>query len=188
MSKQEVVERILSDAKSDAAAILKAADEKAAALQSEASLRVAALKKETEEETNAYSLSVHEKKAASARLESAKILLREKRKVIDRIYELALARLVALDKETCLSMSERLLKTYAEEGDEICFAENFAFADEGKILPVALEKKLKVSSTRLKISGGFKLFGKSSDKDLSYEAILSEDRERNQAALALEIF
>ena len=188
MSKQEVVERILSDAKSEAEATIKSAEEKAAALKAAALARVETLKKETEEEMKEYALSVSEKKAAAARLESAKILLKEKRKVIDRIYELALARLVALDKESCLLMSERLLKEYAEEGDEICFAENFAFADEVKILPVVLERKLKISSQRVKMSGGFKLVGVSSDKDLSYEAILSADRERHQASLALEIF
>lgn len=188
MSKQEVVERILSDAKSEAEETLKAAKEKAAAMKSEALARSETLKRETEEEAKAYSLSVHEKKAAAARLESAKILLREKRKVIDRIYQLALARLIALDKETCLALSERLLMAYAEEGDEICFAENFAFADAVKILPVVLEKKLKVSSKRLPLDGGFKLLGVRSDKDLSYGALLAADREDHQAALALEIF
>ncbi len=182
------MERILSDARSEAEAMLKAAEEKAAALKSETFARASALKKETEEEMKAYSLSVHEKKAASARLESSKILLKEKRKVIDRVYDLALLRLVHLDKESCLLMSERLLNEYAEEGDEIFFAENFPYADAVKILPVVLERKLKISSQRVKISGGFKLVGIRSDKDLSYDALLAADRERNQAALALEIF
>lgn len=188
MSKQEVVERILSDAKSEAEAMLKAAEEKSTALKSQTSARIDELKRETEKEMKAYSVSIHEKKAASARLESSKILLKEKRKVIDRVYDFALLRLVQTDKETCLSMSERLLKNYAEEGDEIFFAENFSYADEVKILPVVLERKLKISSQRLKISGGFKLVGVRSDKDLSYEALLAADRERNQAALAVEIF
>ena len=50
MSKQEVVERILSDAKSEAEATIKSAEEKAAALKAVAHARVETLKKETEEE------------------------------------------------------------------------------------------------------------------------------------------
>jgi hypothetical protein len=40
-----------------------------------------------------------EKRLADARLESSKILLKEKRKAVEAIYELALQRLLALEKE-----------------------------------------------------------------------------------------
>jgi hypothetical protein len=87
-----------------------------------------------------------------------------------------------------LKLSERLLKEYAEEGDELYFAENFAFATEVKLLPVVQEKKLTFSSERLAIDGGVKLIGKRADKDLSFGALLASDRETYQAELALEIF
>lgn len=188
MSRQEIVERILSDARSEAAETLKAAEEKAVRLKSAAHARAESVKRETERETKEYAETVREKKAAAARLECAKILLKEKRGVIDEVYALALKRLVNLDEESCLQLSERLLKAYAEEGDELCFAENFAFVNAVKLLPVVQEKKLKICSARLPIDGGFKLIGARADKDLSYGALLLADREKYQAALASEIF
>ncbi|MBQ8320604.1 MAG: hypothetical protein IJX81_06990 [Clostridia bacterium] len=188
MSKQEIVERILSDAREEAKTTILAAENKAAALKAEAFARSERVKRETEEEAKAYSLSVHEKKAAEARLESAKIALREKRKVLDGVYGEALEKLIALEKEDMLRLSERLLTAYAEEGDELVFAENFKYAEEVSVLPVALERKLSVSRDGKKPKNGFFLIGKRADKDLSFDALLQSDRESNEAALAAKIF
>ena len=188
MSKQDIVERILSDAREEAAKTLKLAEEKATKLKTEANARAEKLKRETEQETKEYERSVLEKKAAAARLECAKILLKEKRNAIDTVYALALQRLISLDKESCLQLCDRLLKSYAEEGDELYFAENFIFVNEVKLLPIVQEKKLKISSSRLPLDGGFKLVGEKADKDLSYGALLTADREKYQSTLAPEIF
>ena len=104
------------------------------------------------------------------------------------MYSLALSRLISLDKESWLLLCERLLRAYAEEGDELYFAENFVFVNEVKILPIVAEKKLKISSLRIALDGGFKLVGEKADKDLSYGALLANDREKYQSALAEEIF
>ena len=188
MSMQKVVERILSDAREESTKTLKLAEEKAAKLKEEAAMRAEQMKRDTEQETKEYERSLLEKTAASARLECAKILLKEKRTAIDTVYSLALSRLISLDKESCLLLCERLLKAYAEEGDELYFAENFAFVNEVKILPIVAEKKLKISSLRIALDGGFKLVGEKADKDLSYGALLANDREKYQSALAEEIF
>lgn len=188
MSKQEVVERILSDAKAEAAALIAEANRNAEAIAAEAGARCEALKRETEAEVAAYRQAALEKKQASARLESAKILLREKRKVVEYIYAQSLSRLLSLEKEDTLSLAQRLLSAYAEDGDEIFFAENFRFEKEVLALPVAKEKHIKLGDKRLKIDGGFCLKGKVSDKDLSYSALLAADREAYEAQLAKEIF
>ncbi|MBQ8685097.1 MAG: hypothetical protein IJ514_02875 [Clostridia bacterium] len=188
MSMQKVVERILSDAASEAQTTLDEAEAKAARIVAEASSRAEKRRRETEAEVQRKTESVLEKRAADARLESAKILLREKRKTVDGVYALALARLVALDKEDCMRLTTRLLERYAEEGDEVFLSENFKYGAEVETLPVVERKKLKISDTRLRIEGGMRLVGKVSDKDLSYAALLAADKDENQASLAAELF
>ena len=188
MSSQNLVDRILSDAEAEAAAIVKAAQEKAAAIVKEARLFAESELKNTQDEVREKAASVREKKEAAARLDCAKITLSEKRRVIDGIYAVALERLVNASKEDSVALVKRLLTAYAEDGDEIFFAENFAYAEEVASLPVIGEKNLCVSKTRLPLNGGLRLCGKSSDKDLSYGALVAADKEENQSALALEIF
>ena len=188
MSTQLVVERILSDAAAEAEAIVKEAETKAKNVLADASARVENAKNAMEAELKAKRESIFEKKRATARLDGAKLLLGEKRKTLDAIYSMALSRLQTLEKEDCLRLTARLLETYAETGDEIFFAENFAYAKEAEGLPVIEEKSLKIATERLALDGGMRLKGAKADKDLSYGALLAADRDENQAALAATLF
>jgi vacuolar-type H+-ATPase subunit E/Vma4 len=188
MSKELIRERILSDATAEAQAIEQSAKEKGDEIIALAMKKAEQERHDTETEAKEKFDSVQEKRAAAARLETSKIWLAEKRKVIDSIYTLALERLVTLDKEDAVLLSERLLTKYAEKGDEIVFAENFKFVTEIALLPIVEELGLTISKERIKLSGGFLLKGVKADKDLSYTALLSADREAHQAELAREIF
>jgi V/A-type H+-transporting ATPase subunit E len=188
MGTQDIVERILFDARSEAAAIIEDAENKAAKTLAEASARAESFRQQTENEVAQKRKSIMEKRAADARLDGAKLLLKEKRKVVDTVYEAALARLLKLPKETSIKLVSSLLETYAEEGDEIYFARNFSYAEDIKILPVIARKKLSIAQETLSIDGGLRLKGKLADKDLSFGALLAMDRESNQADLAKKIF
>lgn len=188
MSTQTIVERILSDAEVEARAIIQEAENKAAQLLAEASAHAEKSRRETENAVRERVESIFEKKNADARLESAKILLREKRKVVDAVYALALGRLLSLEKEECLRLFSALLTQYAEDGDEIFFAENFKYVSDVSILPVIKTKRLKISEEKLPLDGGMRLIGQYSDKDLSYGALLAADKEENQAELAKMLF
>ena len=188
MSTEKITERILCDANAEAEAIVAEAESKAAKLVEEATVRAEQIRAETEAEVVEKRKSILEKRAAAARLDSSKILLREKRRVIDAIYDEALSRLLELSKEDSVKLVSSLLKQYAEEGDEIIFAENFAYAEEIKRLPVIEERGLTLAQERLPLSGGVRLRGRLSDKDLSYGALLLADREDNQAKIAAELF
>ena len=188
MSTQLLVERIISDAQLEAQTIIAEAENKAAKLLAEASLRAETLRKQTEKEAAEKRIAILEKRAADARLDGAKLLLAEKRKVIDALYDEALSRLLEFSKEDCLRLVDNLLRLHAEEGDVVCFADNFRYASDVKRLPVAKEKKLLFEETTLPLDGGLYLKGKISDKDLSFGALLAVDREENQAALAKSIF
>lgn len=188
MSAQVIVERIISDAEQEARDIINDAEEKAAKTLAEATKRAERNKQGTEKEVSEKIKGIFDGKAATARLDSAKIALGEKRGVIDEIYSRALKQLVGLDKADAVSLAERLLSAYAEEGDEIVFAENYRFKEEVSRLPVIAEKNLKVGLKQANLDGGFMLCGSNSDKDLSYGALLSVDREEYQAEIAAKLF
>ena len=188
MSEQAIVEKIIADAEQEAQAIIADAEKKAEATIAAANTRADRRKQGEKAAADKKAESILEGKAATARLDSAKIMLGEKRAVIDEVYARALKSIQGIGKAEALHLFERLLTEYAEEGDEIVFAENFAYAQEVEKLGIVKERKLKVSSKKANIDGGCLLIGKSSDKNLSFGALLAADREENQASIATQIF
>jgi V/A-type H+-transporting ATPase subunit E len=188
MSKQEIIERILSDANAQAEAIVKAANVKAAELLSAAEDYAKRESAETEAECKAYQQDLFEKRAAAARLEGAKIALSEKRSLLDYVYAQALSRLKSLPKEDMLSLYAMLLEKYAETGDVVHFAQGFPYVAEVTDLPVFAAKGLSVSSVPANVDGGMLLVGVKADKDLSFSALIAQDKEAHLSSLAAEIF
>ncbi len=188
MGKEEIAERILSDARAEAEEIVDGAKKRAEEIVKEAQDAANAEAAEAEGEAYARAKFITDGKASAARLESQKIVLAEKRRVIDGVYLRALAALLGLEERDSVRFAEKILKENAEEGDEIVFSENFAYAENVAALPVVREKKLTVSGERRVLSGGFILRGKKSDKDVSYGAVLAADREKYQADIARAVF
>ena len=188
MAVDQITERILFDAEAESRAIVEDAENKAAKLLAEASARAEQAKAETEADVAEKRKSILEKRAADVRLDGAKRLLAEKRKVVDDVYERALARLLALSREDGIKLAERLLREYAEAGDEIVFADTFRYQSEVALLPIVREKGLRIAAETQHFSGGMRLNGIKADKDISYGALLYADREENQTELATEIF
>ena len=188
MSKESIVERILSDADAECEAIIGAANARGEEIVAAATARADSERQETETELNALSKRILEVNAATARLDSAKVLLAEKRRVIESIYARALERLLSLGERESLALLERLLRENAEEGDEIVFDEGYPYREGAAKLPIVKKLKLTVSADSLKLGGGCILRGKRCDKDLSYSALLSADAEAHQAELAAKLF
>lgn len=188
MGKEEIVNRIISDAESEAAEIVRAAKERAQGIVEAAEQLAEKERAETSADVDERSKRISEGKAATARLDCSKIVLAAKRRVIDEIYARAHKKLLELNERDALKFLEKLLIEDAEEGDEIIFAKNFPYAMGAVNLDVVKERGLSFSLGRADIDGGCILRGKKSDKNLSYSAILSADREERQAELAAKLF
>jgi V/A-type H+-transporting ATPase subunit E len=188
MGKQDIIDRIIADAEGEANAIIAEAEDTAARIISDAKEAADRQMNELKVQTSAKAKSIVAGRQATARLESSKIMLAEKRKVIDSVYEKAAKGLKSLGREDCLALTEKLLNKYAEEGDEIVFSDSFPCVKEVYHLPIVQDKKLKVSFGSNAVDGGFILCGKNCDKDLSFAALLAADREKNEAEIAAEIF
>lgn len=188
MGREEIVARILEDARAEAAEKEAAAQARAEAVVRAAEETAERERAQAEADAQARAEGILEGKRAAARLDSGKARLAERRKVLDAIYKRALDNLLALEKKSALLLAERLLREYAEEGDEIVFSENYAYAEEAANLPAVKEFGLRVSPNREKLSGGFVLRGLRADKDCSYAALLAADREEHQTELAAALF
>ena len=182
MNEQAIVDRIISDAEKEAEAIIAEAERRAEETVAEANEKRARNLAGTKAEVKIKRDGIFDGKEAAARLDGAKILLAEKRGVIDEVYARALKKLTELGERDALFLCAKLLEENAEEGDEVVFAE------KASALPVIKEKKLKISKKRADLDGGFILRGNVSDKDISYGALLAADREEMQAEIAIKIF
>jgi len=188
MSKETIVSRIIADAEAEAAEIVATAKTRAETISASARMQAEKDRLATEKEVEEKARDIREKKAAAARLDGAKILLAAKRSVIDGVYARALERMVAMSKEEAVKLSSSLLSAYADEGDTVYFAENFNYVDDVAILPIVKAKQLIISTTRVRLDGGFMLVGRKSDKNLSYGALLAADREEYQSDIAKKLF
>ena len=188
MSKQDIIDRILADAQAQAESIIEQANKKAAGLLAAAE---AYSKKETEEaqrECNEYAKDVMEKRAAAARLEGGKIALAEKRKTLDYIYSVALAKLKEMANQDPLVFYSVLIERYADMGDTVCLPVGFAYPTAVEALPAFEAKGLKLSPERANIDGGMLLIGEKADKDVSLSALIARDKDVYLAEIAAEIF
>lgn len=193
MSVESIVERIRSDGKTEAEAILAAGKRKAEETENGAKAEAERLRRETESDVEKRAAAVAAHFAATARLDVKKIMLAARKKAVENVYTEAKKRLIDLGEEETLTLFNRLLCLYAEEGDAVIFADGFRYTEGVKLLPVFAEKKLKAVSdgaafAGVKIDGGLYLAGKTADKDLSFDALLKADREENESRIAAELF
>lgn len=193
MSVESIVERIRSDGKTEAEAILAAGKRKAEETENGAKAEAERLRRETESDVEKRAAAVAAHFAATARLDVKKIMLAARKKAVENVYAEAKKRLIDLGEEETLALFNRLLCLYAEEGDAVIFADGFRYTEGVKLLPVFAGKKLKAvydgaAFAGVKIDGGLYLAGKTADKDLSFDALLKADREENESRIAAELF
>lgn len=186
MSLETLKEKILSDAEKEAEILLSGAKKKAEAIEAAANEEAGISRENEEREVKERIRALEEGSAATVRLETKKFNLRQRRRVIDTIYDRAFESLMKLSEKESTELLLRLLKEYAETGDTVALSADYPH-------PAAAEKAIvkagyKLSSARAKIKGGFYLYGKKCDRDISYEALLKADREEHQAELAAKIF
>lgn len=192
MSVESIVDKIHSDGHAEAESILFAAQKKADEIILSAKTEAEKYRQEVEADVEKRTRSIAEHYAATARLDVKKIRLAAKRRAVAEVYAMAKEKLLSLSEEDALNLLDRLLKTYAEEGDKVAFLGEFKYAKRAELLPVFAEKKLSViPADRLqgvKADGGVYLVGKNADKNLSFDALLKADFEEHQTEIAESLF
>ena len=195
MGAEEVIEKILADAKAEAERIKKEADDKKAAEQAKLNEQLDEYKEQTETISRK---AAEDKKAhllAAARMEIAKEYLAEKRKLLDEVFEQARERLQLLPDTEYDKLMTKLMLDAVETGDEeVIIDEKDKRIDHEFIKQVNSrlgpnsKANLKLSKEKQKLGGGFILRRGKIKNNVSLEVLLAQARKELEIKLAKELF
>ena len=179
MAKQELLDKILSDARSRAEEIRAEAKAKADALLTAAAEERAALLANVRKVSAASAPDVLKRARAMAELEVRKVHLARKQEVLSEAYEKAFGTITA-DKRYP-SLLANMITAAAEAGDEVIFAATDAKQSEKKdVLAAMKDKNVTAGKDKGAFRGGIVLRGKACDKNLTLELELESLRSSGQ--------
>lgn len=195
MGAEEVTEKILADAKAEAEKIKQQAKEKNLAEQAKNTEQLNEYKKQTKAlaEKAAKEEKLH--LLAAARMDIAKKLLTEKRKILDEVFEQAKTQLQNLPDEQYRQLTAGLMLKAVETGDEeVIIDKNERRIDQELIRQVNLrlgpdrKGNLKLSNERQNLGAGFILRRGKMKNNASLDVLLTGAREKLEIELAKELF
>lgn len=181
--KENIINKILSDADERCAKIISDA-EKQAADALEAARHAVAQDRET---LDARLQASREEKLRNARanaeLEARKYRLAVRRKLISDCYDEVYRRLATMNAEDRLDFLGELLSKYAEDGETVYVTA----ADAKQVSQLWLngfEKHLKLGAKRLRADGGLILEGDGYEKDLTLSSVVRYLKEQTETRVA----
>lgn len=195
MEAEQVVEKILADAKAEADKIKKQADDQEAAEQAKLAEQLDEYKKKTE--ILAQKAGEDEKShiLAAARMDIAKQFLAEKRKILDEVFEQARRQLQNLPDEEYRALIKKLILDAVETGDEeVVVDTNENRIDQEFIKEINRElgpdykSDLRLSDERQDLVAGFILKRGKIKTNVSIEVLLGQARKELEIELAKELF
>jgi V/A-type H+/Na+-transporting ATPase subunit E len=195
MEAEQVIEKILSDAKAEADTIVKEAKAKAAAEKTKADAQLADYRQQAEVLAQQAAEDEKSHVLAAARMEAAQEYLAEKTKILDSVFERAEQRLGQLPDDEYRELMGRLMVDAAETGeeevligrDESRIDQNFINEINGRL---ADDKKrnLRLADERHDFSGGFALRRGKIKTNVSPAVLLEQARNALVIDLAKTLF
>jgi len=192
---EQVVEKILADAKAEAAKIKKQAEETQATEQAKLDEQLSEYKKQTD--TLAQKAG-EDKKAhllAAARMDIAKQLLAEKRKILDEVFDQARQQLENLPDEQYRKLMTGLMLEAVETGDEEVIIGNEEKRIDQKFIKSINQQlspgrkgNLKLSEEKANLGRGFILKRGKIKNNVSIEVLLAQARKELEIESAKELF
>jgi V/A-type H+-transporting ATPase subunit E len=191
----QVVEKILADAKAEAEKIKKQTDANETAEQAKLAEQLDEYKKQTEILAKKAGEDEESHILAAARMDIAKQLLAEKRKILDEVFEQAHQQLQNLPEQEYRTLCMKLMLETVETGtEEIVVDKNENRINQDLIDQVnqQLSSKgkgeLKLSDQRQDIGAGFILKRGQIKTNVSLDVLLDQARKELEIDLAKELF
>lgn len=190
MSKEAIIEKILSDAEIRANSFIEEQTAKANEILADAAEQCKSYYYTFKAETDKMVAELQSRAKTVAELDARKLMLASKTKVLDSVFERAVEKLAKLDKEQCKKLLLAMLVSSAEEGDVITLGK--AQADcigEDDVAAVAKQKGINLSlSSEQGDFDGMMLSNNGVDKNLTFEVEVALLREETETQIAKEIF
>lgn len=185
-SADNLIERILSEARETAEHILAEADKQCNDIRIDQEKRIA-LNAEALSKTRALQVKeILDGASTRARLEGQKEALADKRDLLNKAFDAAYQALCGQNSEELSKLFAAVLKKEAEKGDTVFTAEADREAVEKAILQSGAEVTL--AEENASCERGFILRGKSYEKNCSLKAVLDELRDNEETKVAEILF
>jgi V/A-type H+-transporting ATPase subunit E len=197
MEAKQVVEKILADAKAEAEKIKKRTDANEAAERAKLTEQLNEYKKQTEILAKKAGEDEQSHILAAARMNIAKQLLAEKRKILDEVFEQARRQLQNLPENEYRSLCTRLMLEAVETGDEeVVIDKNEQRINQNLIYQVNQQlsskgkgkSELKLSDQKQDIGAGFILKRGQIKTNVSLDVLLEQARKELEIDLVKELF
>lgn len=190
MSKEAIIDKILSDANLKGDAIIGEANEKANEIISLAANQCKDYLYKSKTEIDRLTLEIDERSRSVAELDARKLLLAAKAQVLDSVYAKTLEKLRNLDKEQYSALIFSMLKN-AKDGDVVTVSEREkdivtkeSLADFAKKKGISLTLADKFGD----FDGGVIISENGVDNNFTLEVEVALLREQTETKIAKEIF
>ena len=190
MSKEAIVEKIISDAHLKADSIVAEANAKADEIISAAAEECKEYMYSFKSETDKMIFDVDARTKTVAELDARKLTLAAKTKVLDVVYERTLENLRNLDKEAYSALVFGMLEN-AKDGDVVTISKREKDIVTKESLAEFAKKKginLTLAEQFGDFDGGIVLGGNGVDKNFTFEVEVALLKEQTEAKTAKEIF
>lgn len=190
MSKEAIIEKILSDAEIRANSFIEEQTAKADEILADAAEQCKSYYYTFKAETDKMVAELQSRAKTVAELDARKLMLASKTKMLDSVFERAVEKLAKLDKEQCKKLLLAMLVSSAEDGDVITLGKaQAAFISEDDVAAVAKQKGINLSlSSEQGDFDGMMLSNNGVDKNLTFEVEVALLREETETQIAKEIF
>lgn len=195
MEAVQVVEKILADAKAEAEKIKKQTEVNEAAEQAKLTEQLDEHNKQTEVLAKKAGEDEGSHILAAARMDIAKQLLAEKRKILDEVFQQARQQLQNLPDEEYRTLCTKLMLEAVETGDEEVIVDknetriNQDLIDQvNRQLSSKGKGELKLSDQKQNIGAGFILKRGQIKTNVSLDVLLDQARKELEIDLAKELF
>lgn len=195
MSSEQVVGKVLQQARQEADQILSEAKAKLDAQNKQRQAELAEFEKQTAQQAQAAFEDKRQRMLAAARMENAKRLLAAKNELLDQLFARAKQRLLQMPDDAYKSLMAKLMLKAVQSGDEeVVVGKNETRINEDLIKQVnrqlgpGFKGNLRMSAKRAEIDGGFILSGGNAQVNASIDVLLSQAREALEIELAKKLF
>jgi V/A-type H+-transporting ATPase subunit E len=197
MEAKKVVDKILADAKAEAEKIKKQTDANEAAERAKLTEQLNEYKKQTEILAKKAGEDEQSHILAAARMDIAKQLLAEKRKILDDVFEQARRQLQNLPENEYRSLCTKLMLEAVETGDEeVVIDKNEQRINQNLIYQVNQQlsskgkgkSELKLSDQKQDIGAGFILKRGQIKTNVSLDVLLEQAHKELEIDLVKELF
>lgn len=190
MSKEAIIDKILSDANLKGDAIIGEANEKANEIISLAANQCKDYLYKSKTEIDRLTLEIDERSRSVAELDARKLLLAAKAQVLDSVYAKTLEKLRNLDKEQYSALIFSMLEN-AKDGDVVTVSEREKYIVTKESLADFAKKKgisLTLADKFGDFDGGVIISENGVDNNFTLEVEVALLREQTETKIAKEIF